>query len=303
MIQFIVSGKVVANRTAIQTRDIMLNIINMARTIDISEYALKNLKKLSVFRLEARPYSSPVDMDIAVLLDESSWNLSDRLRFWHTMGGASPTSAVRQTIRKLDFDERALVHCQINIDGTLTILSNNKNSAARFFRGVFTDCPPTFVGVKNWKVKSRWVKDKTSVSFFAGSAASALGWGPKVPHEIETTMREALRGMEGQNWRSCVVMCRRALQALMEVAYEKFFSAKPGKGLDLNGIIRKFENTTPLLIPRHWLNIADAVRNVGNVPGAHPRAIPGYRFSKSDAVLTYNNTAAFVSAYFEKIAP
>jgi hypothetical protein len=56
-------------------------------------------------------------------------------------------------------------------------------------------------------------------------------------------------------------------------------------------------------MPRHWLNIADAVRNIGNVPGAHPRAIPGYGFSKSDAVLAYNNTAAFVSAYFEKIAP
>jgi hypothetical protein len=89
----------------------------------------------------------------------------------------------------------------------------------------------------------------------------------------------------------------------MEVAHEKFFSTKPGKGLDLNGIIRKFENTTPLLMPRHWLNIADAVRNIGNVPGAHPRAISGYGFSKSDAVLAYNNTAAFVSAYFEKIAP
>ena len=94
-------------------------------------------------------------------------------------------------------------------------------------------------------------------------------------------------------------MCRRALQALMEVAYEKFFSAEPGQGFDLNGIIRKFENATPLLVPRHWLNIADAVRNIGNVPGAHPRAIPGYRFSKSDAFLAYNNTAAFVSAYFE----
>ncbi len=281
----------------------MLNIGKMARTIDISGYALKNLKNLSVFRLEARPNSSPVDVNLGALLDESSWNLSDRLRFWHTIDGASPLSMVRLTIRKLDLDEKALVHCQIDAGGTLTILSNSKDYATRFFRGVFTDGPPTFAGVRNWKVKRRWVKDKTSVSFFAGSAASALGWGPKVPHEIETTMREALRGMEGRNWRSCVVMCRRALQALMEAAYEKFFSAKPGKGLDLNGITRKFENTTPLLIPRHWLNIADAVRNIGNVPGAHPRAIPGYRFSKSDAVLAYNNTAAFVSSYFEKIAP
>jgi hypothetical protein len=54
--------------------------------------------------------------------------------------------------------------------------------------------------------------------------------------------------------------------------------------------------------PRHWLNIADAVRNIGNVPGAHPRPIPSYRFSKGDATLAYSNTSSFVSAYFEKIA-
>jgi len=116
-------------------------------------------------------------------------------------------------------------------------------------------------------------------------------------------MKEALRGIEKRNWKSCVVMCRRAPQALMEVAYEKFFGAQPSKGLDLNGIIRSFEKLTPPPIPRHWLNIADAVRNIGNVPGAHPRAIPSYRFTKGDATLAYSNTSSFVSAYFEKIAP
>jgi HEPN domain-containing protein len=147
------------------------------------------------------------------------------------------------------------------------------------------------------------VNDKSTVAFFAGTAAGALGWGPKVPHEIEDSMKEAFRGIEKRNWKSCVVMCRRALQALMEVAYEKHFGVKPGKGLDLNGIIRSFEKLAPPPIPRHWLNIADAVRNIGNVPGAHPRPIPSYRFSKGDATLAYSNTSSFVSAYFEKIAP
>ena len=123
-----------------------------------------------------------------------------------------------------------------------------------------------------------------------------------MPHEIEDSMKEALRGIENRNWKSCVVMCRRALQALMEVAYEKFFGVKPGKGLDLNGIIRSFEKLSPAPIPRHLLNIADAVRNIGNVPGAHPRPIPSYRFSKGDATLANSNTSSFVSAYFEKIA-
>jgi hypothetical protein len=86
----------------------------------------------------------------------------------------------------------------------------------------------------------------------------------------------------------------------MEVAYEKQFGVQPGK-LDLNAIIRRFEAITP--IPRHWLNIADSVRNIGNVAGAHPRAIPGYRFSNKDAELAYTNTSSFVAAYFEKITP
>jgi len=275
----------------------------MARTIDISEYALENLKKLSVFALEARPNSSPVDINLAALLDESSWGPSDRLRFWHTLAGASPLPVVRLTIRRLDLDENALVHCHLDQDGTVSILSNSKDYANRFFRSVFVDGTPVFAGIRNWKLKSGWTRNKTSIAFFVASVSGALGWGPQVPHEIETTMKEALRNIEGRSWKSCVVMCRRALQALMEAAHQKFFSAKPGKRLDLNGIIREFESVTPLHIPKHWLNIADAVRNIGNVPGAHPRVIRGYRFSKSDAVLAYNNTAAFVSAYFEKIAP
>lgn len=259
-------------------------------------------KKLSVFKLDATPHSSPIDLNVAALCEDSGWNLSDRLRFWHTLDGESLLPGVRMTIRKLELDEQALVHCHIEVDGKLRILSNSKEYATRFFSSVFLNSPPAFHSRKDWKITSVWVTDETTVAFFAGSAAGALGWGPKVPHEIEDSMKEAFRGMEKRNWKSCVVMCRRALQALMEVAYEKFFGVKSGRGLDLNGIIRSFEKLSPPPLPRHWLNIADAVRNIGNVPGAHPRAIPRYRFSRGDAILAYSNTASFVSAYFEKIA-
>ena len=280
----------------------------MRRAIPISEYVPKTfgkieLKKLSVFKLDATPQSSPIDLNVAALCEESGWSLSDRLRFWHTLNGESPLPGARMTIRKLELDEQALVHCHVEPDGKLRILSNSKEVAARFFNSVFLGSPPAFHSRKDWKITSVWVSDETTVAFFAGSAAGALGWGPKVPHEIEDSMKEAFRGIEKRNWKSCVVMCRRALQALMEVAYEKHFGVKPGKGLDLNGIIRSFEKLVPPPIPRHWLNIADAVRNIGNVPGAHPRPIPSYRFSKGDATLAYSNTSSFVSAYFEKIAP
>jgi len=279
----------------------------MPRTIPISKYVptplgKSGLGKLSVFILEATPHSSPIDLNVAALCEESAWSLSDRLRFWHTLNGESPLPGARITIRKLELEEQALVHCHIEPDGKLRILSNSKEYATRFFNGVFLCSPPAFHTRKDWKITSVWVSDETTVAFFAGSAAGALGWGPTVPHEIEESMKEAFRGIEKRNWKSCVVMCRRALQALMEAAYDKFFGAKPGKGLDLNGIIRSFEKLSSPPIPRHWLNIADAVRNIGNVPGAHPRPIPSYRFSKGDATLAYSNTSSFVSAYFEKIA-
>jgi len=280
----------------------------MPRTIPISKYVPKKFGKIemknpSVFKLEAIPKSSPIDLNVSALSEESGWSLSDRLRFWHTLNGKSALPTTRLTIRKLELEEQALVLCHVEADGTLTILSNSKDCATRLFNSVFLDIPPSFPARKDWGLKGHWVNDESAVAFFAGAAAGALGWGPKVPQEIEDSMKEALRGIEKRNWKSCVVMCRRALQALMEVAYEKFFEAKPGKGLDLNGIIRSFEKLSPSPIPRHWLNIADAVRNIGNVPGAHPSAIPSYRFTKGDATLAYSNTSSFVSAYFEKIAP
>jgi hypothetical protein len=279
----------------------------MPRTIPISKYAPTPLGKssrgkLSVFILDATPHSSPIDLSVAALCEESGWSLSDRLRFWHTLNGESPLPGARITIRKLELEEQALVHCHIEPDGRLRILSNSKEYATRFFNSVFLGSAPAFHTRKDWKITSVWASDETTVAFFAGSAAGALGWGPKVPHEIEESMKEAFRGMEKRNWKSCVVMCRRAMQGLMEVAYEKFFGVKAGKGLDLNGIIRSFEKLSPAPVPRHWLNIADAVRNIGNVPGAHPRPVPNYRFSKGDAILAYSNTSSFVSAYFEKIA-
>lgn len=272
----------------------------MPRVIPLSDYTAEKMRATQVFKLDAAPKSSPIDINLPALVQECGWNVADRLRFWHTLAGTVPHTGL--TIRKLDLDEKVLVHCSVDTHGSLSILSNNREYATRFFRTVFLNSPPRFAGARDWKVTSGWTAGEATVAFFAGSVAGALGWGRQVPHEIETSLKEALDNLERRNWKSCVVMCRRALQALMEAAYEKQFGAKPGK-LDLNAVIRRFEALTSQPIPRHWLNIADSVRNIGNVPGAHPRAIPGYRFSKQDAELAYTNTSSFVAAYFEKIAP
>jgi HEPN domain-containing protein len=271
----------------------------MPKAVALSDYTPEKMRAAQVFKLDAAPKSSPIDINLPALIQECGWEPSDRLRFWHTLAGQVPHAGL--TIRKLDLEEKALVHCNVDTNGALSILSNKREYAIRFFRTVFLNSPPRFAGARDWKVTSGWTADEATMAFFAGSVAVALGWGPKVPHEIKASLREALDDLERRNWKSCVVMCRRALQALMEVAYEKQFGAKPRK-LDLNAIIRGFEALTSPPIPRHWLNIADSVRNIGNVPGAHPRAIPSYRFSKHDAELAYTNTSSFVAAYFEKIA-
>jgi HEPN domain-containing protein len=272
----------------------------MPKQIPLSDYGLKKSKAAQVFELSASPKSSPIDVNLPALMQQSGWSLSDRLRFWHTLAGAVQHTGM--TIRKLDLDDKAMVHCRIGTDGTVSILGNSREYVTRFFRTTFLNTPPRFDSARGWRVKSGWTRNEIAVAFFAGSVAGALGWGPKVPDEIEESLEEALDNLERRNWKSCVVMCRRALQALMELAYEKQFGLKAGR-LDLNAITRRFEALTPPPIPRHWLNIADAVRNVGNVPGAHPRSIPGYTFSKSDAEPAYTNTSNFVAAYFEKLAP
>jgi hypothetical protein len=66
----------------------------MPRTIPISKYVptpsgKSGLEKLSVFILDATPHSSPIDLNVAALCEESGWSLSDRLRFWHKLNGES----------------------------------------------------------------------------------------------------------------------------------------------------------------------------------------------------------------------
>src|SRR5450759_1092662 len=100
----------------------------MPRAIPISKYVPTNfgkieLKKLSVFKLVATPHSSPIDLNVAALCEESGWSLSDRLRFGHTLNGESPLPEARMTIRKLELEEQALVHCHIEPDGKLRVLS------------------------------------------------------------------------------------------------------------------------------------------------------------------------------------
>ena len=66
-------------------------------------------------------------------------------------------------------------------------------------------------------------------------------------------------------------------------------------------MIREFRNQNPKPIPEYLLHIADSIRLIGNVPGAHPVDMQNYHFSKSDAEFSLYAVNHFLEEYFSKI--
>ena len=135
----------------------------------------------------------------------------------------------------------------------------------------------------------------------------ALGWDPShnIPENIQQSLNEAKRSLEIANYRSSVAMSRRTLEAVLKFGYERLLKKKPinakGKGLMLNDLIQAFRNQKPSPIPEHLLHLADSLRVIGNVPGAHAVDIANYHFSRSDAEFALYATLHFLDQYFAKI--
>lgn len=282
--------------------------------IPLDAYKDYEKERLKVFKITAKSKSTPIDFNLAALFEKAGWQPSDRFRFWYVQDfkeidnqllSALINAPPHILMRKLDREEDSFCICRILLDGCIEIFSNGEDYASAFFTDLFVNVPPTFYKLRNWEVRKKWVKDVTSVSMFSGSLAGALGWGKEVPKEIEESMTEAIKDYEIKNWHSCVVMCRRCVESIMKLAYTRFFGQEPktarGRDLDLAEIIKKFKSEKPEVIPRHLLNIADSIRNLGNVPGAHAKSIPKYKFTRSDALLALTNLQALVHSYFTKI--
>ena len=93
--------------------------------------------------------------------------------------------------------------------------------------------------------------------------------------------------------------------ALLKFAFPRVWGREPvdnrGRFLMLNTLIQEFRNANPAKLPVHLLHIADALRVLGNVPGAHAAEIENYRFSRFDAEFAIGAVGYFVDQYFSKI--
>jgi len=281
----------------------------------IEEYRARG-KSPPVYRLRARTTFSPIDVNLQFILQEG-WTQADRLRFHvETSANAPDHHPLAQLladmkphllIRRYDREEDSFVAARIDLGGDIEILSNDRDFAQRYLHGLFLQCPPSFHSVEELEIAEEWTNDPETCSMFLGLVEGALGWDPthQVPPAIEASLQEAEKALAIANYRSCVVMCRRSVEALLNFAFPRLIGRPPvdnkGRALTLNEMIEEFKKQQTPRIPVHLLHIVDSIRVVGNVPGAHPTEIKGYKFSKHDAEFALASVGYFLEQYFSKI--
>lgn len=270
-----------------------------------------------VFRLRAKATFSPLDVNLAFLA-RSGWNQSvDRLRFHLQLSQNAPSEhplakvvgriEPHVLIRRLVRDEDRFVSIHASVEGEIVVLSNDAEFAREFLRGAFLECPPSFHTLGEFEVTEEWGTDVETKAFFAATLAGALGWDPShnIPDNIQQSLDEAKRSLEIANYRSCVTMSRRTLEAVLKFGYQRLLKKQPtdskARGLMLNEMIREFRAQKQPSIPEHLLHVADSIRLIGNVPGAHASDIANYHFSRSDAEFALFATIHFLDQYFSKI--
>lgn len=283
--------------------------------IPIQDYLTEGKSPL-VYKAKVHPNFSPIDMNLQFILKEG-WSHADRLRF-HTetrikSAETHPLAALLKSlkphllIRRYDAEEDSFVSVTIAPDGDIELLSNDRDFAQRYLRGLFLDCPPSFHSVEDLNVTEEWVNEPQTRALFLGLLQGALGWDPlqQVPPAIQTSLEEAEKALSIANYRSCVVMCRRTIEALLKFAFPRLLNSPPvdnkGRALRLDAMIQRFKQRKPSPIPTHLLHVLDSIRVIGNIPGAHVDEMGSYRFSKRDAEFALASVHYFIEQYFSKI--
>jgi hypothetical protein len=178
-------------------------------------------------------------------------------------------------IRRLDRDEDCFISVQASLAGEIVVLSNDAECGRHWLRGIFLEVPPSFHTADEFEISEAWKEDPETMALFTGMLAGAQGWDPShnIPDNIQQSLGEAKRSLEIANYSSCVAMSRRTLEAVLKFGYQRLLKKpatdKKGHGLMLNDMIQEFRKQKPSPIPDHLLHVADAIRVIGNVPGAH----------------------------------
>lgn len=262
------------------------------------------------------PNFTPIDINIQFIIEEG-WSQADRLRFHsdtkvkaakgHPLTAVLANLKPNLLIRRYDREEDSFLTASIGQNGEIEILSNDSNFAQRYLHGLFLECPPSFHSADELEINDEWVEDQQICAMFLGLLHGALGWDPshQIPPAIRASLEEAEKALSIANYRSCVVMCRRTIEALLKFAFPRLLGSKAidnkGRELTLNAMIERFKNQKPSKIPAHLLHVLDSIRVIGNVPGAHAAEIEGYQFSKSDAEFALASVHYFAEQYFSKI--
>ncbi|MEK7856006.1 MAG: DUF4145 domain-containing protein [Acidobacteriota bacterium] len=200
-----------------------------------------------------------------------------------------------------------IIAAQFYFDGRIEVMTNDEHYTSAFLKRLLLGCPPSFYAESALSLKIAWKSDDQIRAVFLGLLHGAMGWDSyhQIPPILLQSLNEAQKSLEIANYRSSVVMCRRALEALLKFAFPRLLKREAvdskGRSLMLNDLTNAFKNEKPPPIPHHLLNIIDAVRLIGNVPGAHAAEIDGYRFSRSDAEFALATAHHFIDLYFSKI--
>ena len=271
----------------------------------------------AVFCMVAKVGFNPVDVNVEFLF-RNGWSLAgDRLRF-HTenqlkIDPGNPMAKLLEAmkphllIRRHDPDEGCFAAVHIELSGVIRVWSNDESFARKFFAGAFVEFPPSFHSIDEFEIQEAWDTDPALGAMFSGMLAGALGWDSyqNLPPALRDSLDEAEKALSISNYRSCVVMCRRALEAMMKFAFPRLLKRpatdKKGHGLTLNAMIEEFKKEAETPIPIHLLHVADSVRLVGNVPGAHAQEIKDYQFTRHNAEFALASAQHFVQQYFSKI--
>lgn len=249
---------------------------------------------------------------------EEGWSQVDRLRFHttielpidseHPLADLIKNMRPHILVRRYDFEEDAFIAISVFLDGEITVYSNDKEFAKKYVAGLFLNFPPSFYTEDQFNVSEEgWIVDGTLCAMFIGLLMGAVDWDPllQIPPAIQQSLDEAGKALSIANYRSCVVMCRRTIEALLKFAFPRLLGIEAvdarGRTLSLYGMIERFKGQQPPRIPVHLLHLLDSIRLIGNVPGAHAVEIEGYRFTKSDAEYALATVHYFLEQYFSKI--